>query len=87
MSEVVAVRNKRWASLEVFHEFDEDGETRCHFGGHGDQYRTERREDLPEHVTMCQNCDGRSYARGSETQTGWANKLRAADDPEEVLRS
>jgi len=79
----VAVRTKRWDSLDVYHEFDADGEIRCHFGGHGDQYRTERLEDLPEHVTRCQNCSGRSYAN---SQDGWADRLRAADDPEEVLR-
>lgn len=83
MTERVAVRNKRWDSLEVFHEFDDDGEIKCHFGGHGGGYRTVERDELPEHVELCENCAGRVYA---SSQGGWATKLRSADDPEEVLR-
>ncbi len=82
----VAIRTNHWHSLEVYHELDAEGNVACRMGAREISFRVVDREALPEHVTKCANCAD-DYAPARRTGRNWARELRAADDPEEVLRS
>jgi len=86
MSERVAVRRSHWQSLTVYHDLEADDSVSCRTGDRDVAFRIVEKQDLPDHVERCANCAD-DYAEPTRRGPSWAEKLRAADHPEEVMQS
>ncbi len=82
MSEV-AIRDTYLASVDVWHETDENGQPACRKGQDpAADYCTEDVEELPDHITKCDYCAGEHTARSSFRPGTAAYELDQADAEE-----